>query len=151
MLKRARLLCYTEKAAPTRHRPERLHNARANRRKQCSPNETKPYSKPTLPRKRLLLLCSCCCVGTMHPHISARSMVSRNNDRYGSTCRPVESFPDRGGVYRSASLRYPPSEPTGRRSIHGPQSSQHRRWLFLREVPAGVRSKRSQQACIRRG
>ena len=45
-------LCYTEKAAPTRHRPERQHNARANRRKQCSPNETKPYSKPTLPRKR---------------------------------------------------------------------------------------------------
>ena len=46
------LLCYTENAAPTRHRPERQHNARANRRKQCSPNETKPYSKPTLPRKR---------------------------------------------------------------------------------------------------
>ena len=44
--------CYTEKASPTRHRPERQHNARANRRKQCSPNETKPYSKPTLPRKR---------------------------------------------------------------------------------------------------
>ena len=46
-----KLLCYTEKASPTRHRPERQHNARANRRKQCSPNETKPYSKPTLPRK----------------------------------------------------------------------------------------------------
>ena len=45
-------VCYTEKASPTRHRPERQHNARANRRKQCSPNETKPYSKPTLPRKR---------------------------------------------------------------------------------------------------
>ena len=45
-------MCYTETAAPTRHRPERQHNARANRRKQCSPNETKPYSKPTLPRKR---------------------------------------------------------------------------------------------------
>ena len=45
-------LCYTEKASPTRHRPERQHNARSNRRKQCSPNETKPYSKPTLPRKR---------------------------------------------------------------------------------------------------
>ena len=44
--------CYTEKASPTRHRPERQHNARANRSKQCSPNETKPYSKPTLPRKR---------------------------------------------------------------------------------------------------
>ena len=26
--------CYTEKASPTRHRPERLHNARSNRRKQ---------------------------------------------------------------------------------------------------------------------
>ena len=45
-------VCYTEKASPTRHRPERQHNARANRRKQCSPNETKPYSKPTPPRKR---------------------------------------------------------------------------------------------------
>ena len=49
-----RHVCYTEKASPTRHRPERQHNARSNsnRRKQCSPNETKPYSKPTLPRKR---------------------------------------------------------------------------------------------------
>ena len=37
-----RPMCYTEKAAPTRHRPERQHNERANRRKQCSPNETKP-------------------------------------------------------------------------------------------------------------
>ena len=45
-------LCYTEKATPTRHRPERQPNARSNRRKQCSPNETKPYSKPTPPRKR---------------------------------------------------------------------------------------------------
>ena len=36
-------MCYTEKALPTRHRPERQHNARSNRRKQCSPNETKPY------------------------------------------------------------------------------------------------------------
>ena len=44
--------CYTEKASPTRHRPERQHNARSNRKKQCSPNETKPYSKPTLLRKR---------------------------------------------------------------------------------------------------
>ena len=41
-----------KKASPTRHRPERQHNARSNRRKQCSPNETKPYSKPTPPRKR---------------------------------------------------------------------------------------------------
>ena len=44
--------CYTEKASPTRHRPDRQHNPRSNRRKQCSPNETKPYSKPTPPRKR---------------------------------------------------------------------------------------------------
>ena len=28
------------------------HNARSNRRKQCSPNETRPYSNPTPPRKR---------------------------------------------------------------------------------------------------
>ena len=46
------IMCYTKKASPTRHRPERQHNARSNRRKQCSPNETKPYFKPTLPRKR---------------------------------------------------------------------------------------------------
>ena len=45
-------LCYTEKATPARHRPERQHNARSNRRNQCSPNETKPYSNPTPPRKR---------------------------------------------------------------------------------------------------
>ena len=45
-------LCYTEKASPTRHRPERQHNARSNRRKQCSPNETIPYPKPKPPRKR---------------------------------------------------------------------------------------------------
>ena len=31
--------CYTEKASPTRHRPERQHNASSNRRKQCSPND----------------------------------------------------------------------------------------------------------------
>ena len=37
-------VCYTEKASPTGHRPERQHNARSNRRKQCSPNETKPNS-----------------------------------------------------------------------------------------------------------
>ena len=45
-------VCYTEKATPARHRPERQHNARSNRRKQCSPNGTKPYSNPTPPRKR---------------------------------------------------------------------------------------------------
>ena len=33
-------MCYTEKAAPTRHRPEHQHNARANRRKQCSRHQT---------------------------------------------------------------------------------------------------------------
>ena len=44
--------CYTEKATPARHRPERQHNARSNRRKQRSPNETKPYSNPTPPRQR---------------------------------------------------------------------------------------------------
>ena len=36
----------------TRHRPERQHNARSTRRKQRSPNETKPYSNPTPPHKR---------------------------------------------------------------------------------------------------
>ena len=45
-------VCRAEKATPTRHRPERQHNTRSNRRKQCSPNETKPYSKPTPPCKR---------------------------------------------------------------------------------------------------
>ena len=45
-------MCYAEKATPARHRPERQHNARSKRRKQCSPNETKPYSNPTPPRKR---------------------------------------------------------------------------------------------------
>ena len=45
-------VCYTEKATPAWHRPERQHNARTNRRKQGSPNETKPYSNPTPPRKR---------------------------------------------------------------------------------------------------
>ena len=44
--------CYMEKAKPARHRPERQHNACANRRKQCSTNETKSYSNPTPPRKR---------------------------------------------------------------------------------------------------
>ena len=45
-------LFYTEKATPARQRPERQHNARSNRRKQCSPNETKSYANPTPPRKR---------------------------------------------------------------------------------------------------
>ena len=45
-------VCYTRKATPARHRPERQHNTRSNRRKQRSANETKPYSNPTPPRKR---------------------------------------------------------------------------------------------------
>ena len=45
------LLCYSEKATPARYRPERQHNACANRRKQCSPEETKSYSNPTPQRK----------------------------------------------------------------------------------------------------
>ena len=45
-------MCYTEKATPARHRPERQNNACANRRKQCSPNETKSYSNPTPPHNR---------------------------------------------------------------------------------------------------
>ena len=45
-------MCYTEKATPAKHRPERQYNACANRGKQCSPNETKSYSNPTPPRKR---------------------------------------------------------------------------------------------------
>ena len=49
---RSRGVCYTEKATPARHRPERQHNARSNRRKQCSSNETIPYPSPTPPRKR---------------------------------------------------------------------------------------------------
>ena len=44
--------CYTGKATPARHRPERQYNAGANRRKQCSPTETKSYANPTPPRKR---------------------------------------------------------------------------------------------------
>ena len=46
------VLCYTEKATEARHRLERQHNACANRKKQCRPNETKPYSNATHPRKR---------------------------------------------------------------------------------------------------
>ena len=42
--------CYTEKATPARHRPERQYNACDNRRKQCSPDEIKSYSNPTPPR-----------------------------------------------------------------------------------------------------
>ena len=45
--------CHTEKATPARHRPERQHNARSNRRKQCSPNKTKPYSQPDTPAQKV--------------------------------------------------------------------------------------------------
>ena len=56
--------CYTEKATPARHRPERQHNARSNHRKQCSHNETNPYSNPTPPRQCTdllvdLTICGC--------------------------------------------------------------------------------------------
>ena len=46
--------CYTEKfkATDARHRLKRHYNACANRKKQCRPNETKPYSYATHPRKR---------------------------------------------------------------------------------------------------
>ena len=45
-------MCYTEKATEARHRLERQYNACANRKKQCRPNETTPYSNATHPRKR---------------------------------------------------------------------------------------------------
>ena len=44
--------CYMEKATEARHRLERQYNACANRKKQCRPNETKPYSNATHQRKR---------------------------------------------------------------------------------------------------
>ena len=44
--------CYTEKATDARHCLERQYNACANRKKQCRPNKTKPYSNATHPRKR---------------------------------------------------------------------------------------------------
>ena len=39
-------------ATEARHRFERQYNACANRKKQCRPNETKPYSNATHPRIR---------------------------------------------------------------------------------------------------
>ena len=45
-------VCSTEKATEARHRLERQYNACAKRKKQCRPNETKPYSNATHPRKR---------------------------------------------------------------------------------------------------
>ena len=44
--------CYTEKATEARHRLERQYHACANRKKQCRPTETKPYSNATHLRKR---------------------------------------------------------------------------------------------------
>ena len=35
------IVCYTDKAREARQRLERQHNTRANRKKQCRPNETK--------------------------------------------------------------------------------------------------------------
>ena len=46
--------CYTEKATEATHRLERQYNACANRKKQCRPNETKPYSSCPSHRKTLL-------------------------------------------------------------------------------------------------
>ena len=101
-------MCYTEKASPTRHRPVRQHNARSNRRKQCSPNETKPYSKPTLPRKRQTThqqcvvstrgCCACGSVLSLPPRCSLRSLLSlvcfhiRDEIRHGSS-DSCESLP----------------------------------------------------------
>ena len=42
-------MCYTEKATEARHRLERQYTACANRKKQCRPNETQPYSNATHP------------------------------------------------------------------------------------------------------
>ena len=44
--------CYTEKAREARQRRERQYNTRANRKKQCRPNETKPYCNATHPHER---------------------------------------------------------------------------------------------------
>ena len=43
---------YTEKATEARHSPERKYNACDNHTKHCRPNETKPNSNATHPRKR---------------------------------------------------------------------------------------------------
>ena len=47
---------YTEKAGEARERLDRQYTAHANRKKQCSPNETKPYSNATHPSKRQTIL-----------------------------------------------------------------------------------------------
>ena len=46
------IVCYTDKAKEARQRLERQYNARANRKKQCRPIETKQYSNATHPHKR---------------------------------------------------------------------------------------------------
>ena len=43
---------YTVKAREARQCPERQYSTHANRKKQCRPNETKPYSNATHPHKR---------------------------------------------------------------------------------------------------
>ena len=45
-------LCYTEKATEARHRPDRQYTACDKHKKQCRPNEPKPNSNATHPRKR---------------------------------------------------------------------------------------------------
>ena len=43
------MMCYTENAREARQRPERQYSTHANRKKQCRPNETKPYSNAAHP------------------------------------------------------------------------------------------------------
>ena len=92
--------CYTEKASPTRHRPERQHNARSNRRKQCSPNETKPYSKPTPPRQKANYSYKWshptpheADAHTSHAHKNAPSRTQSPGGRPPSTCTHRTSQP----------------------------------------------------------
>ena len=47
------LFCYTEKASPTRHRPERQHNARSNRRKQCRPKRNQTMLQADTPAQKV--------------------------------------------------------------------------------------------------
>ena len=49
------LLCYTEKATLARHRLERQHTARSNRRKQCSPKPNHTPSRHSRAKGKLLL------------------------------------------------------------------------------------------------
>ena len=57
----------TRRKQQARYRLERQYNACANRKKQCRPNETNPYSNATHPRERQMILqivvcCVCCMV-----------------------------------------------------------------------------------------